>query len=212
MSSLPQFIPPQDAPFAQARPDGKIYVDVNWYLFLYNIAINTLPTNGELPTSEADIIDMIDLDASGTDLPQAFRLNANIGALEAQDIELSGADIANLPTRDNNVQMLQQEADAGPSARDLANVLTLSLDNLLQDPTPLAQPVSVITVGASPFTYAASFDGTLSVTGGAVSSIVIVRQGVTVSTGIAAGIIPLRRLDQVKITYTVLPTAFFLPN
>lgn len=212
MSSLPQFIPPQNAAFGEVREDGKLFVDVNWYLFLYNLSVNTLTTNGELPTSEADIIDMTDLDASGSDVPQSYRNFSNMGALEGQDIELISPEVSGLQRRDNNIQMLLPDADIAPSLRDLETVRALASDFILQDPIPRAQPSSSVTVGASPFTYTAPFDGIVSVTSGTVSAIAIIRSGTTVSTGITTGLIPVRRLDQVRITYTVSPTVVFLPN
>jgi hypothetical protein len=48
MSLLPQIIPPQSEPFAEAeigsdgKPTGKTIISVNWYLFLYNISKGTL--------------------------------------------------------------------------------------------------------------------------------------------------------------------------
>jgi hypothetical protein len=44
-----------------------------------------------------------------------------------------------------------------------------------------------------------------------VSAVVIIRQGVTVPTGLVDGLIPVSRLDQVQITYAVAPTVNFLP-
>lgn len=82
----------------------------------------------------------------------------------------------------------------------------------IQDPVARAQPVQTITVGASPYTYTAPFNGIVVSTGGTVSSIAVVRQGTSVPTGLTAGIVPLSRGDQLVITYSGTPTMTFLPS
>jgi len=94
----------------------------------------------------------------------------------------------------------------------LVNALVLGLDGLQQDPTPRAQPSSVVTVTGSPFTFTAAFNGSLAISAGTVSAVAVIRQGTTVATGITAGLIPVSRLDQVQITYTAAPAAVFLPS
>jgi hypothetical protein len=48
MALLPQQIPPQPQPLGQieldpdGKPTGKVLINVDWYLFLYNISKNTL--------------------------------------------------------------------------------------------------------------------------------------------------------------------------
>lgn len=144
MSGLPELIPQQSVPLLQDDSGDKPqYMDINWYLWAYNISKAVLgagQSGGTTPVSPYDFLDSADLIAQTTDIPQAFRQISNLRAL-----------IANIP---------------------------------LQDPTPAAQPVQVVTPGASPFTYTALANGVLSVTGGAVSSVSIIRQGVTVATGI----------------------------
>ena len=71
-------------------------------------------------------------------------------------------------------------------------------------------PVSPVTVTASPFLYTPSDVGSVVVQGGTVSLIEIVRKGTSVNTGVTAGVIPIARGDQLRITYTVLPTVTFL--
>jgi hypothetical protein len=48
------------------------------------------------------------------------------------------------------------------------------------------QPAQTIEVGASPFIFQAPSNGTVSITGGAVENVTIVRQGINVPTGIGA--------------------------
>lgn len=143
MSGLPNQIPQQSVPFIEAVDGGKpAYVDINWYLWLYNLSKSVFGTggSGSTPASPYDALDAADLFAQTADIPQAYRRIENLAAL-----------VGNIP---------------------------------LQDPAPAAQPVQTITPGASPFTYTVLANGVLSVTGGAVSSVSIIRQGVTVATGI----------------------------
>lgn len=65
---------------------------------------------------------------------------------------------------------------------------------------------STVTVGASPFTYTASSDGLLIITGGTVSLIEYGRNSIYTATGLTAGVVPVVEGDSVRITYTVLPT------
>lgn len=81
-------------------------------------------------------------------------------------------------------ELIAQTADIPQAYRKISNLATLVSSIPLQDPAPSAQPVQAVTPGASPFTYAALANGVLSVTGGSVSSVSIIRQGVTVATGI----------------------------
>lgn len=144
MSGLPTQIPQQSVPLLQNNSGAPAqYMDINWYLWAYNISKAVLGAGsgaGTTPASPYDVLDQANLIAQGADIPQAYRQISNLRAL-----------IANIP---------------------------------LQDPTPAAQPVQTVTPGASPFTYTALANGVLSVTGGAVSNVSIIRQGITVATGI----------------------------
>lgn len=133
--SLPKSIPQQSVPLGQQAQDGNIYVDINWYLFLYNISAQVLGTgSGSVPASDSDLLDFVDLNAESSDVPQTFRQLANNQHLQLLNSELGGADLANLSQRTANVQALLPEADAAASLRDLANALLLATDTLLPDP------------------------------------------------------------------------------
>lgn len=145
MSGLPNQIPQQSVPFIEAVNGGKpSYVDINWYLWLYNLSKSVFGTggSGSTPASPYDALDAADLFAQTADIPQAYRRIENLATL-----------IGNIP---------------------------------LQDPAPAAQPVQTVTPGASPYTYTALTNGVLSVIGGAMSSVSIIRQGVSVATGITS--------------------------
>ena len=76
----------------------------------------------------------------------------------------------------------------------------------------LPQPEEAITVTASPFTYQAVIRGQLHVSGGTVSSVEFSRDGTTwYNAGITAGFVEMDARDQVRVTYSVLPTVVFFP-
>lgn len=92
----------------------------------------------------------------------------------------------------DTANLFAQGADVPQAYRSIENLAALFRNTPLPDPVAAAQPVQTATVGASPFTYTALANGVLSVTGGAASSVSIVRQGVSVATGItssSAGVI-----------------------
>jgi hypothetical protein len=152
MSGLPTQIPQQSVPLLQNDTGTPPqYMDINWYLWAYNISKAVLGAGGgggTTPISPYDVLDTANLFAQTADIPQAYRRISNLA------VQLAGVP--------------------------------------LPDPVPAAQPVQAVTPGASPFIYTALANGVLSVTGGAVSNVSIIRQGVTVATGIgssSAGVI-----------------------
>lgn len=77
--------------------------------------------------------------------------------------------------------------------------------NELNDRVSAPLSVSAVTVGASPFDYEAARDGFVSIVGGTVSAVAYVRQGASTSLGVVA-VVPVKKGDTVRITYTVAPT------
>lgn len=93
------------------------------------------------------------------------------------------------------------------------DVQFIAFGEINSDPVPRAQPAVAITPGASPYSYTASFDGSVIVNPGTVSAIAISRDGTTFfTTGVTAGMFPMSRGDILKVTYTVAPTMTFLPR
>lgn len=78
----------------------------------------------------------------------------------------------------------------------------------------VAKPAGIapVQVSGSPFIYLASASGTLSITGGTVSSITLTRNNVATPTGITAGLVPVANDDTVTITYSAAPTVNFIPS
>lgn len=193
MSLLPGQILPPDIPLGQADLEtGSVKINHDYWLLLYNLCLQVLGTNNAgLPSSALQELASADADAADADammLRQPLS-NALLQAIQPSDVMVSPNDLP-----------------------DLQRALLLAQDPLLQDPAPRASPAQSVAVGGSPFTYTAAFDGTIVLTGGTVSAVSLIRQGISVATGIAAGLIPLSRLDQLQITYSVVPTMTFFPR
>ncbi len=188
MALLPNQILPETEPVGIS--DGtSVIITHNWYLLLYNIASKVLGLSG-LPASALQELAATDADVIDTD---AIALRRAI---------------------DNALVQAIQASDAVPSPDDLpdiARALLLAQDGLSPDPAPLAQPSASIAVAASPFVYTAPFAGSVAITGGTVSAIALMRQGVSVATGVTVGLIPVARGDGVQVTYSVAPTMTFIP-
>jgi hypothetical protein len=192
---LPNQFPQQSVPIGSTAKGESIFLDINWFLLFYNLWLNVLGTSsgGSTPAAPSDFLSLVNLSAQTADTQQIARAIGNLAAQLPMLTQPDGADISRL-------------------RHDLANAFALASVPEMPPSVPFAQPAQTVTVTASPFTYTALFNGTLAVSGGTVSAIAIIRQGVTVATGVTAGLIPLRRLDQARITYTAAPTVAFLPS
>lgn len=191
MSLLPGQILPPGQPIGRVNPDGTVTMEQNWWLLFFNLCLQTLGNGSGLPADALIDLESADLDAIDADaivLRQPLT-NALVQAMQPSDV-VTGLD--DLP--------------------DLQRALLLAQDAIPPDSMPLAQPVTVIGVGASPFTYAAPFAGSVAITGGTVSAITLIRQGTSVATGLTSGLIPVSRYDQVKVTYSGTPTMTFIPG
>lgn len=189
MSLLPGRILPQSAPFGTLNGDGTITIAQNWWLLIYNLCLQSLTGAGTGLPGDA----LQDLEGADTD------------AIDADAIALR-LPVANLAVT------AQDDPSPTPSFSDVRNALLLAMDQALPESLPAAQPVQVLTVGASPFSYIASANGQVSVTAGTVSLIQIIRQGTAVATSLTAGLIILSRGDTAVITYSATPTIVFLPT
>lgn len=188
MSLLPMQILPETTSLGSVNEDGTITINHNWWLLIYNVVQSSIGS-GFIPGG--DPVAIVDSDVVDNDAMINSQGIANAMALAV-------ADSNNVPT----------SADLP----DIGRALLWSQDDLLPDPIPQAQPAQSITVGVSPFVYTAPFSGSVAITGGTVSNISIIRQGVTIATGMIAGLIPISRTDQVQVTYTGAPIMNFLPT
>lgn len=73
-------------------------------------------------------------------------------------------------------------------------------------------PPGAVTVGASPFSYSAPSRGSVNVSGGTVSQVAIVRNGVSHNIGGIAGSFQVSKGDQIKVTYSAAPSLTFIPH
>ena len=185
MAILPNQIIPEAVPFIDKDENGNLRNNHNWWLWCYNISQQVLGNSGS------------------TSAAFAAQLNADL------DADVDATDSLYLVKRVENLE--KQAQDLLPDPID-SRALLLAQDGLLPDPQPRAQPVSVLTPGASPWTYTAPADGSVLITGGTVSAVALSRDGTTFYALPIAGITPVSRLDSVKTTYTGAPTAIFFPR
>lgn len=73
-------------------------------------------------------------------------------------------------------------------------------------------PIFTVSATGSPFTYVAIQAGELWIKGGTVSSITLTRGAVSITTGATSGGVSVSAGDSVTVTYTVLPTIYFVPR
>ena len=86
---------------------------------------------------------------------------------------------------------------------ELFRAFALAVNELIdRTSTPLS--VSAVTVGASPFDYTAPRDGFVSIVGGTVTAVALIREGVSTSLGVVA-VVPVKKGDTVRVTYAVAP-------
>jgi hypothetical protein len=191
MSLLPQRILPQTEPWGKAKPDGTVTVDKNWWLFLYNISLQVLGSGSGLPADALIDLEGADTDATDSDAI-ALRQPVSNNSVQLADLFVAPVDF--------------------PSKSDMYKALLLAQEPLLQDPSPMAQPVAAISPTGSPFTYTAPFNGQVAITAGTVSAIALVRQGISTAAGFTSGLVMVSRSDQVVVTYSGVPTMTFLPT
>lgn len=99
MSLLPNRIPPQTEPWGAADKDGNVTVGINWYLFLYNLALQVLSqSNGSLASSAIDLTLINDI--------HSVQIIAKPSPVIAPDDDGLGSDIAQLRALLNRQQAL----------------------------------------------------------------------------------------------------------
>lgn len=111
--------------------------------------------------------------------------------------------------------MADQPVAQPPAATALVDAKGMVTDGWLNFFASLVAAPPVIvpqTLTGSPFSFTASHPGHLLVKAGTVTSIVLTRGRVTITTGLTTNcFIPVGRGDQVVVTYTVVPSVWFVP-
>lgn len=178
MANTPALLPQQIPPPNTPffAPNGD--VAKVWWLYLYNLGLQVLG-----PAS----------------------ITANLEALGEFETDIPGVDAIGYAQAIANLSV-PPDADPGVSSQTVSMALLMAQDGLLQDPAPLAQPERAVTVGASPFTYTATFNGWMRITGGTVSNISLAR---TSSYTVTGDVFPMSKGDQITVTYSGLPTMIF---
>jgi hypothetical protein len=137
-------------------------------------------------------------------------LGGSQGTNAFTNLDFTGSNITSIVNRaHNSLQGLQGGNDAGTEYYHLSSTQQSGLTNY-------TNPVSSITVTASPFTYQNStgYDASVLVNGGTVSLVQFSRNNVTYYTTSAATntILMLSPNDYVKVTYTAAPTMVLVPR
>lgn len=144
-SSLPQTIPPQTAEFGlvvdpkTGAPIGKVTIDINWWLYLFNIGKQVLSAPGSpvpLPPIY-NIAEFASSDVDPVDATQSSRMIANAVQLESQDIELPSPDVAALSVKVNNALLTDLDlgsVDAISTKQAIINALAQLLTDENVDP------------------------------------------------------------------------------
>jgi hypothetical protein len=105
----------------------------------------------------------------------------------------------------------QPVTEKGPGGEPLfTRTWYLFMQQVFQRVANSGAAAAAVTVGASPFTYTATSDGNLIVTGGAVSLIEYGRGGIFTDIGLTSGIVPLFNGDSVRVTHAGAPTMTFI--
>jgi hypothetical protein len=95
--------------------------------------------------------------------------------------------------------------DEFPSDGKIAGVLASSVAN------GSTTAATAVTPGTSPAQLLASARGHFTVSGGTVSAIALVRNGVSTTLPGTSGIFPVSQGDTLSVTYSVVPTVEFIP-
>jgi hypothetical protein len=105
----------------------------------------------------------------------------------------------------------QPVTEKGPAGEPLfTRTWYLFMQQVFQRVANSGAAAAAVTVGASPFTYAAAADGILLISGGTVTLIEYGRGGVFTDTGVIAGAVPLFNGDSVRVTHAGAPTMTFI--
>lgn len=142
ITSLPQQIPPQTASFGTITKDGQIIVDINWYLFLYNIASLVLSPNG-IPVTPSDLLAVNEIDVINSNVGNIDDRLSNINELQ-NDIPASIIDLAETNQQVSNVNSLLNDvsvtiADIAEANQKALNALLLANDASLSTSSTATQ-------------------------------------------------------------------------
>ncbi len=104
MSLLPQQILPQNAVLGKVDADGNVVIDKNWWLFLYNLATNSLnPPTGGVHMTIADQLMLNELDVGGmpTSVAGASMSGTNITGGTVNGATITGGSLSGAATSGN---------------------------------------------------------------------------------------------------------------
>ena len=167
-----------------------------------------LQTNIALGTSPG-ISSYLDLSSFEISAGSTNKNGIYIGAMSATDpnvVRVYSGNINTLTSSPTGIEIVGTITATGAITTNGKTVLSTT------DTTAGQAPVA-ITVGASPFTYTATYGGSVAVSGGTVSNLALTRAGVTIwNTTLSSDVIPVRAGDTVIVTWTVAPIMYQVSN
>lgn len=159
------------------------------------------------------------VDSKGCLTPEAYRALQGVYARLGGSFGDQGIDVfSDITAQLSDGQLMSAESVMQPDSADFfVQCDTQEKDpdffsEIIYQPPSRATGIQSVTVGASPFSYVANREGSISIESGTVTNITLARYGVTVSTAMISGFVPMSEGDQVTITYTVAPTIKFIPR
>ena len=159
------------------------------------------------------------VDAQGKLTPEAYRALMALyervgGSFGDQGIDVFGGSISTPSDQPMISEVVTQPLDAVIEWANVAQQQAAPLNQaeMVFQPPVIGSAIQTITPGASPYTYRAQQDGTLSIVSGTMSALTLARAGVSISLAVSTPMIPLSPGDAVTITYTVAPALKLIPR
>ena len=159
------------------------------------------------------------VDPQGRLTPEAYRALMSLydrvgGSFGDQGVDVFGDVVSAVFDQTIQAEIVTQPIESGSERADVQQPVyeQSQTQEMVFQPPVLGSAIQAITPGASPYTYRAQQEGTLSIVGGTISAISLTRAGVSVSLAVSTPMIPLSPGDAVTITYTVAPTLKFIPR
>lgn len=160
------------------------------------------------------------VNADGTLTPEAYRTMQTLmsrvgGPLGDNGVDVFG-DLTGYGTQDSSsTDTVTQPIEKAAMLESIAQPVMVDaimpdvIQPLIDKSMTLPEPV---TVGASPYSYIASRDGYLAVTGGTVTKQEYGRTAVFTDVGLLTSMLPILQGDTMRVSYTATPTITFIPR
>jgi hypothetical protein len=160
------------------------------------------------------------VNADGTLTPEAYRALQTLMARVGGPLGDNGVDVFGELTGFGTYDSSSTDTVMQPTEKDAlldATMQPVIVDALMPD---VVQPVfdramtapESVTVSESPYSFKADRDGYLVVTGGTVTKKEYGRGAVFTDVGMLTSMLPIQLGDEIRVTYSALPTITFIPR